>query len=135
MLSRVVIGLASLVALACRPDQDDDRDDRGDHEGDSDSGGDGDGDGESEAFGAVCELGCAYLFECAPAVFGQRYTNVVECQIGCVLRYAACVPEASVYFACFMDLTCADVALASTEGPGATACGPAFIAAQTACGL
>lgn len=106
----------------------------GDGDGETGDGETGDGDGDDD-FDALCNLGCAYFIDCAPAEFGQIYESPIECQTACVLLYGACVPEATAYFECFIELTCPDVVVAVTEGPAETACGPNYAAAQAACGL
>lgn len=126
----VLVGLAWGATPACGPDR---GDEDGDEVGEVDD--DDDDDGELDELDAQCELTCAYLFECAPGEFGQIYANLIECRTTCVARYSTCVPEARNYLACFMDLSCTDVILSSAEGPGVTACGPAFAAAEAACGL
>lgn len=141
-----IIAVMLLGALACGPSEDGETGDgeTGDREtGDRETGnretetGDGEGetgDGDAE-FDALCELGCAYFIDCAPAEFGLLYDSPIECQTACVVLYSACIPEATAYFECFTELTCADVTIAVTDGPAATACGPNYAAAQAACGL
>ncbi len=85
-------------------------------------------------FEQLCTDGCTHFLECAPTEFAGLYADVGACESACQALYAGCTQEASEYFYCFLGLQCAQVLTAVTEGPDATECGPAYAAANAACG-
>lgn len=88
----------------------------------------------SAALDDACPMGCDHVATCAPDEFSTIYASQDECVEACHGLYEGCVSEALVYFDCVVELSCDVVPDLLTMGPGVTACGPSFDAAESACG-
>ncbi len=113
-----------LLVLACGPGDLDDEE----------SGSTGGEDGGVSDLDEACPMGCAHVATCAPDEFAGIYASQDTCVEACQALYEGCVEEALTYFDCVLELPCDEVPDLLTMGPGVTACGPSFDAAEAACG-